>query len=306
MTGLVGSEQSRETVGGPRKPLPENEILVEDLTFYYGDNPDPILRNVNFQVDRGEFVVIMGESGCGKSTLCYTLNGIIPQILRGRLTGRVLITGRDTLQHFVSEMSQTIGMVFQNPETQIVSMTVDEEVAFGPENLALPEAEIKSRVEEALSIARLKGMEDRSPLNLSGGEKQALAIASVLSLRPKILVLDEPTSMLDPMGTRMVSEIIARLNREHGMTVVAVDHRIEWASEFADRIVIMNEGQIVLEGSPRKVFQDQVAVEKLGFRAPQVTEAAYEIAHRGLNLTQFPVTVLEAESQMRELFGARK
>ncbi len=286
--------------------MPENEILVEDLTFYYGDNPDPILRNVNFQVDRGEFVVIMGESGCGKSTLCYTLNGIIPQILRGRLTGRVLITGRDTLQHFVSEMSQTIGMVFQNPETQIVSMTVDEEVAFGPENLALPEAEIRSRVEEALSIARLKGMEDRSPLNLSGGEKQALAIASVLSLRPRILVLDEPTSMLDPMGTRMVSEIIARLNRELGMTVVAVDHRIEWASEFADRIVVMNEGQIVLEGSPRKVFQDQVAVEKLGFRAPQVTEATYEISHRGRNLTRFPVTVLEAESQMRELLAARK
>ncbi len=295
-----------ETVGGPREPLPENEILVEDLTFYYGDNPDPILRNVNFQVDRGEFVVIMGESGCGKSTLCYTLNGIIPQILRGRLTGRVLITGRDTLQHFVSEMSQTIGMVFQNPETQIVSMTVAEEVAFGPENLALPEAEIRSRVEEALSIARLKGMEDRSPLNLSGGEKQALAIASVLSLRPKILVLDEPTSMLDPMGTRMVSEIIARLNRELGMTVVAVDHRIEWASEFADRIVIMNEGQIVLEGTPREIFQDRVAVEKLGFRAPQVTEAAYEICHRGLNLTQFPVTVLEAESQIRELLAARK
>ncbi len=286
--------------------MPENEILVEDLTFYYGDNPDPILRNVNFQVDRGEFVVIMGESGCGKSTLCYTLNGIIPQILRGRLTGRVLITGRNTLQHFVSEMSQTIGMVFQNPETQIVSMTVDEEVAFGPENLALPEAEIRSRVEEALSIARLKGMEHRSPLNLSGGEKQALAIASVLSLRPRILVLDEPTSMLDPMGTRMVSEIIARLNRELGMTVVAVDHRIEWASEFADRIVVMNEGQIVLEGSPRKVFQDQVAVEKLGFRAPQVTEAAYEISHRGRNLAQFPVTVLEAESQMRELLAARK
>jgi energy-coupling factor transport system ATP-binding protein len=260
-----------------------------------------VLRGVNLTVRKGEFVVIMGPSGCGKSTLCYCLNGLIPHLLGGEMKGRVLIEGLDTRKYTIAELSQIVGMVFQNPETQIVSMTVREEVAFGPENLALPRKEIRRRVEEALEITRLEGYEERSPYTLSGGEKQALAIASVLALRPNILVLDEPTSQLDTVGANMVSKTVERLSREYGMTIVAVDHRIEWAAKHAGRIIIMEEGEIVLDGEPHEVFEKRETVRKLGFRAPQVTELTYFLTDRGVRFKQLPVTLEEGSKLFREI-----
>lgn len=269
-------------------------VIVEDLWFKYVASKDYVLRGVNFKVKPGEFVVIMGPSGCGKSTLAYTLNGIIPHVFKGEFKGRVIVNGLNTLEHTVSELATHVGMVFQNPEAQIVAMTVIEELSFGPENLGLPRDEIERRVREVVKVARLEGKEYRPTVSLSGGEKQALAIASVLALRPSILVLDEVTSMLDPIGTELVSEMVVKLNREYGLTIIAIDHRVEWAAEYADRIVVMDEGQILGEGKPEEVFSSPDLVRKIGFRAPQVSELAYELINRGLNVKKIPISLSEA------------
>ncbi len=278
-------------------------VEIEDLWYMYRASKDWVLRGIDFSVEEGEFVVVMGPSGCGKSTLCYTLNGIIPHLLGGDLKGKVIVDGMDTRKHSTAELSQRVGMVFQNPDTQLVALTVEDEVAFGPENLALPREEIRRRAEEALQLARLTEARKRSPHSLSGGEKQALVIASVLALRPKILVLDEPTSMLDPLGQKVVSDIVTRLNRELGMTVIAVDHRIEWAAEHADRILVMEDGQIVLEGTPKEVFSQRAKVEGIGFRPPQVTELAYRLEDRGAKIPDYPVTLDEGERMVRDLLS---
>jgi len=274
-------------------------ISVENLSYTYMSGSSTALNNINLKIRRGEFVVIMGPSGCGKSTLLYTFNGIIPHLFRGKMSGRVLVDGIDTRQSSISKLSQIVGMVFQNPETQIVASTVVEEVAFGPENLNLSPEEIRERVEESLAIARLSEKRDFATTSLSGGEKQALAIASVLALRPKVLALDEPTSMLDPAGAALVSSIIGELNKKLGMTVVAVDHRVEWAVNVADRLIVMDEGKIVIDDKPSNVFKMFDVVRRIGFRPPQVTELFYRLRDSCVNLTDFPITVEEAERIVR-------
>ncbi len=269
-------------------------VIVEDVWFKYIAGKDYALKGINFKVRPGEFVVIMGPSGCGKSTLAYTLNGMIPHMFKGDFKGKVIVDGLDTLEHSIAELSTRVGIVFQNPEAQLVTMTVLEELAFGPENLGLPKEEIIRRIREVAKVARLENKLHRSTLHLSGGEKQALAIASVLALRPKILVLDEVTSMLDPIGTELVSEMVVRLNREHGLTIIAIDHRVEWAAEYANRIVIMDNGQIIGEGSPEEVFASPDLVRKIGFRAPQVSELAYELMDQGVKLDKIPISLNEA------------
>ncbi|MCX8188316.1 MAG: ATP-binding cassette domain-containing protein [Nitrososphaeria archaeon] len=276
-------------------------ISVENLSYTYMSGNSYALNNINLKIRRGEFVVIMGPSGCGKSTLLYTFNGIIPHLFRGKMEGHVIVDGIDTRESSISKLSQIVGMVFQNPETQIVSSTVIEEVAFGPENLNLPTKEIQKRVEEALTIARLTDKRDFPTTSLSGGEKQALAIASVIALRPKVLALDEPTSMLDPAGAAMVSNIINDLNKKFGITVVAVDHRVEWAVNVADRLIVMDRGQIIVDDKPSNVFKLYELVKKIGFRPPQVTELVYRLMDNGIPIQDFPITVEEAERLVRWL-----
>ena len=207
------------------------------------------------------------------------------------------------MKHDIAQMATIVGMVFQNPETQITSLTVEDEIAFGPENLALPRNEIRRRVEYILDFLGMQNLRNRNPYALSGGQKQALAIASVLALEPKILVLDEPTSMLDPVGQLLVSDIVSRLNKEMKMTIIAVDHRVEWAAEHADRIVIMDEGRIVLNGKPHDVFAEKERVTGIGFRPPQVTEAAYYMEDLcNMNVPKpYPVALDEAEEWYRSL-----
>ncbi len=269
-------------------------VAVEDVWFKYVGSKDFVLKGITLRVKPGEFIVIMGPSGCGKSTFAYTLNGMIPHMFKGEFRGTVIVDGLNTLEHSVAELSTKVGIVFQNPEAQLVSMTVFEELAFGPENLGLPREEILRRIHEVAKVARLEDKLHRSTLHLSGGEKQALAIASVLALRPKILVLDEVTSMLDPLGTELVSEMVVRLNKEYGITIIAIDHRVEWAAEYADRIVIMDDGRIIGEGSPREVFATPELVRKVGFRAPQVSELAYELMGRGVQVERVPISLTEA------------
>jgi len=281
-------------------------VDVEDLWFHYRGSSDWVLRGVNLQVASGQFIVIMGPSGCGKSTLALALTGAASRLLFGEAKGKVVVDGINALEAPSHEISQHVGMVLQNPETQLVTMTVREELAFGPENLQLPPSEIRHRTEEVAAKMRLAPLLDRPVNALSGGEKQAVAVASVLTLRPKVVILDEITSMLDPVGMRMITELIERMHQEYKLTILAIDHRVEWASEIANRIVVMNEGKIDLDAPPHEAFREREYVRRIGFRAPQVTEVTYRMMDKGRLVTTIPVTLNEATETFSTLLRRRK
>lgn len=265
-----------------------------------------MLRGLDLEVEAGEFIVVMGPSGCGKSTLALALTGAASRLLFGEGKGRVIVNGVNALVAPTTEISERVGMVLQNPETQLVTMTVREELAFGPENLKLPPSEIEQRINEVAGKTRLSHILERPVNALSGGEKQAVAIASILTLRPKIVIIDEITSMLDPLGMQTITQLIQRMHQEHNLTILAIDHRVEWAAEIADRILVMNEGKIELSGSPRDVFASKEFVRKIGVKAPQVAEIAYRLTDLGYVIPGVPVTLDEAAKIYTAMLGERR
>jgi energy-coupling factor transport system ATP-binding protein len=269
-------------------------VEIKDLWFKYLLAEDWTLKNLNLTVERGEFVVLMGPSGCGKSTLMYILTGIIPNMIKGTIKGRVRVLGKDILRLQPQEIVRDIGFVFQNPDSQIIMPSVLEEVIFGLENLGLPPDEIRERAEEIIKYVGLWEKKDLSPWSLSAGERQILAIASVLALRPKVMILDEPTSMLDHRGTKRVLDLLDRLKRDYHMTIIVVEHRIEWASEIADKIVIMDKGEFVAVGKPSEVFSNYELVKRVGVRPPMISEVFYKLMDKGVRVDRIPVTAREA------------
>jgi len=257
---------------------------------YRSDRTDDVaaLAGVDFQVARGEYVVVIGPNGSGKSTLAKHLNGLLlPD------EGTVLIAGLDTRDpDHLWGVRQKAGMVFQNPDNQIVAAVVEEDVAFGPENLGLEPGLIRRRVSEALKSVDMQGYEKHAPYALSGGQKQRVAIAGVLAMRPECIILDEPTSMLDPAGRAEVLRTLRRLNREEGITVVHITHYMEEAVQ-ADRVVVMDEGRVVLQGAPREVFARVEELRRLGLDVPQVMELVHELRREGLDLPTGVLTVDE-------------
>lgn len=276
-------------------------IDVEDLWFRYAASNEWVLKGINFKMREGETVVIMGPSGCGKSTFLYTLVGVIPHAIKGELKGEVKVLGMRVREVRPEVLSRHIGFVFQNPELQVVMPTVLEELVFGLENLNIGREEIDRRVAEVLDFTGFRGREFEDPHAMSPGEKQVLAIASVLVLKPKILVLDEPTSMLDHVGTSRILSLAEKLKREMNLSLLVVEHRIEWIAEHADRVVIMKDGEFVGEGTPQEVFSNSELIKKTGVRPPQVSEIFYEIAKRNPNLAKnrIPITVGDALSLVR-------
>ncbi len=246
---------------------PDGAILqIRDLTVHYGSLC--ALSGVSLDIEAGSFTLISGPSGCGKSTLALCLGGLIPHVSSARVTGQVQVNGLDTGDHSLAELARHIGLVFQNPATQLFNATVDEEVAFAPRNLGLPSEEIAARVTfalEATGIAHLRGRDVRT---LSTGEQQRVAIASVLALRPGVLVLDEPTANLDWQGTEQVLSTLVRLQRKEGLTVVVIEHRLQALSGLADRVLLMHGGRIVADGPPAEVFADKARLDALGLRYP--------------------------------------
>ena len=226
----------------------EYDIEFVDVSFTYEGAETPAIENIHLKVRTGEVVLITGPSGAGKTTLCSCLNGLVPQFHNGVLKGQVLVKGKDTKKTRVGVLSSLVGLVFQDPESQLISPTVADEIAFGPENLAVPRDEIIKRVEESLEIARLKGFEEREPHNLSGGEQQACAIAAIFAMYPEIYVMDEPTSNLDPLGTQHVLSMIVKVAKERGKTLLIAEHKLEEILPLVDRVVIMDRGQIVRDG----------------------------------------------------------
>jgi len=270
-------------------------VTLENVTYKYPLTETPALQNINLQVEEGEFVAVIGPNGAGKSTLCYTLAGFVPHFFKGELTGRVEVAGMESSKSALHEWVLNVGLAFQNPFNQIsgAKYTVFEEIAFGLENIGVPREEMKVRVEEAMKLTGISDLADRSPYSLSGGQQQRVALTSILVMQPKVLVLDEPTSQLDPIGTREVFGVI-RTMTERGMTVVMAEHKVEWIANFADRVIALYEGQILLDGTPRKVLTSDLLKEK-GFGISRYTSVARKAKTLGLwTREQLPITLEEA------------
>ncbi len=246
-------------------------ITLKDVHFRYKNAQGQALRGIDLHIPKGEMVFIMGPSGAGKSTLCATFNGLIPHLIKGDLLGDVLVAGRQTRDFQVKEFAPLVGLVFQDFEAQLFSTTVELEVAFGPENLGLERDRLKERVAQTLELVRLGALRRRQPATLSGGEKQRLALASVLAMEPEVLVLDEPTTDLDPLGKKEFLTATRELKKRRGVTLVMVEHETEEALK-ADRVILMEKGRVLAQGSPLEVLRDGKALEKLGVRPIQMAE----------------------------------
>ena len=266
-------------------------IRTENLQYAYpadeGAEPVLALKGVDLTIEQGSFVVVLGHNGSGKSTLAKTLNGVLLPC-----GGHVYVEGMDTLdEHLLLAIRRTVGMVFQNPDNQIVANVVEEDVAFAPENLGVPSEEIQKRVDDVLSAVGMSEFVRHAPHLLSGGQKQRIAIAGVLAMEPACIVLDEATAMLDPVGRREVLGTIHRLNREKGITVVLITHHMNEAEE-ADRVVVMDDGQVAMDGSPQEVFTQVEALRSMGLTVPDTVDLLDRLQKDGLDV---PLTALTVE-----------
>lgn len=278
-------------------------IKTQDLAFTYPGTEDQVntraLRGVDVTIERGSFVVILGHNGSGKSTLAKTFNAVL--LPSG---GKVYVEGMDTMdESLLLEIRRRVGMVFQNPDNQIVANVVEEDVAFAPENLGVPSAEIRKRVDDALEAVGMTQFVKHAPHLLSGGQKQRVAIAGVIAMEPECIVLDEATAMLDPHGRREVLDTIHQLNRERGMTVVLITHHMAEAEE-ADRVIVMNDGEAAMDGTPREIFAQVERLHELGLAAPDTVELMQRLNRQGEHLPLTAITVEECADALYRRFGA--
>ncbi len=285
-------------------PTDDASVRVEGLIYAYPGHA-PVLHDIDLKVMKGEMFGIIGPNGAGKSTLCKALNGLVPHFYGGTYGGSVIVSGMDAMKHTVAELSLRVGLVFQEPTNQFsgVSTRVDEEVAFGMSMMGFDRQEMSSRIADALKQVGLEGLEDRSPYELSGGQQQRLAIATVLAVRPEVIVMDEPTAQLDPVGKTEVLETMHALNKE-GYTIIVAEHEIEELATFADRIMALNEGRIMMEGSTRGVLTQIDQLRKIGVDPPSVTELSHLLADEvALGPERYPITLDEAIALYRDLLG---
>jgi energy-coupling factor transport system ATP-binding protein len=277
--------------------LPDDIIVIQNLSFRYPTADEFVLKEVNLSVRRGEFIGVEGPTGSGKTTLCLALNGVVPHFYGGDFYGSIKVAGLDTVEHPSYELAQHVGMVFQDPEIQLTAPTIAGEIAFALENINTPAEEIRRRIPAALKAVRLEGMEERHPHQLSGGQKQRLAIAAALALQPEVLVLDEPTSQLDPVGAEEVFAVARELNRAHGVTIILVSHASEEVAEYTDRVILLATGKILAEGPARQFFQNVDLLRAHDVRLPDVTEAFYRVFRNSAHMPTLPVTLAEAVAE---------
>jgi energy-coupling factor transporter ATP-binding protein EcfA2 len=255
-------------------------LKIEHLSFRYPDSPKKAVDGFDLSVGEGEIVVLAGQSGCGKSTLLRAVNGLIPHMYSGDYSGSVTVGGASVKDSEMKDLAQKVGFLFQNPENQIFMFTVERDVAFGLENLGVPRTEMRSRVDEAMKLLDITDLALRAPHELSDGQKQRVALAGVLAMKPRLVILDEPTSLLDPKTAEELVSLVARLRKELGTTFVIVEHRLDLLVKMADRLVVMNEGRKALEGTPRDVLFGGEA-EAYGVAVPSVTEVQRLLASDG-------------------------
>ncbi|WP_276515556.1 energy-coupling factor transporter ATPase [Tissierella carlieri] len=267
-------------------------IKIEDVTYEYksliDDSIQQAVKNLSIEVKKGEFLVILGHNGSGKSTLAKLMNGLIMPT-----RGDIFVMDMNTKDaEKIWDIRAKAGMVFQNPDNQIVATIVEEDVAFGPENLGIPPLEIRARVDEALEVVEMTEYKKHAPHLLSGGQKQRVAIAGILAMKPDCIILDEPTAMLDPIGRIEVMNTIKKLNKVENKTIILITHYMDEAVE-ADRILVMEQGKIVMEGTPKEIFKQVDKVKELGLDVPQVTELVYELRKEGLDLKEDILSIEE-------------
>lgn len=272
-------------------------VKAQGLTFTYSGSKKPAIENLNLEVKEGEFIVITGPSGCGKTTFARCLNALIPSFYRGEMNGSIMVLGMDISKSTTSQLSKYVGFVFQNPENQLFSLSVERDVAFGPENLGLPREEVRRRVEWAMKVTGVTHLRHAAPYELSGGQQQRVAIASVLAMKPKIIVLDEPTSFLDPLSAHQIIETVSNLRSEMEITIILIEHRLDLASRYADRVIIMDRGRIILEGPPSKVYGEDA--EAIGVGIPKISLLFNLLKRDGYDLGCNPVTLEEATQAIR-------
>ncbi|MDI6848003.1 MAG: ATP-binding cassette domain-containing protein, partial [Candidatus Bathyarchaeia archaeon] len=258
-------------------------IETKTLTYTYPGGAKPSIRDVSIKIEKGEFVLITGPSGCGKTTLCRCFNGLIPHFYQGELKGEITVAGLNVVEHPTHELATHVGLVFQNPENQLFALSVEKDVAFGLENLGVPRDEMHKRVDWALKLTGIYDLRERAPHELSGGQQQRAAIASVLAMQPEVIVLDEPTSFLDPLGAKKIFEVIYELNRNTGITIVLVEHRLDLTAKYADHIIIMDNGKVVLDGESREILSSEEA-RLIGVGIPKATRLYQILQKDGIKL----------------------
>jgi len=264
-------------------------VDVRDLYYTYPNATSPALKGVNLTINEGEFVLLTGPSGCGKTTFCRTLNGLIPNFYNGDLKGEVKVAGMNVADHTTPELARQIGLIFQNPDNQIFALIVEKDVAFGLENLGVPKEKMMLEIDWALKMTGIDDLRDRATHELSGGQKQRLSIASILAMRPKILILDEPTSFLDPIGAERVFNVLKTLNSEHDITVLLIEHRVDLAAKHVDRVVIFADGRIVNNGPPEEIFTlDETRLAGVGI--PKMVELTQRLMTKGLKFEKMPLS----------------
>ncbi|MFX4261794.1 energy-coupling factor ABC transporter ATP-binding protein [Pelotomaculum propionicicum] len=267
-------------------------LEINNFTFSYSQSTRPALRDINIKIDKGKFIGITGPTGAGKTTLACCLNGIIPHFYGGSVRGQIDLHGSSIFNRSAAQISRHVGSVFQDPESQIVSLDVEQEIAFGLENQACPPAEIEKRIAAALELAGISDLRRRATATLSGGQKQRVAVASALAMQPEILLLDEPTSELDPVGTEDIFQVLSRINKEHGITIIVIEQKTDQLAAHADRILVLNDGNLVMDGEPWQVFSRQEELDAIGVRIPQVTRLAGLLG--GSDRYSLPLTVEQA------------
>jgi len=272
-------------------------IETKNLAYTYPGGTNQSISDLSIKVEKGEFVLITGPSGCGKTTLCRCFNGLIPHFYQGELKGEITVAGMDTAKHPTHTMAKSVGLVFQNPENQLFALSIEKDVAFGLENLGLNREEMRKRVDWALKLTGIFDLRERSPHEVSGGQQQRVAIASVLAMQPEIIVLDEPTSFLDPLSAEKIFEVINELNRKLGITVVLVEHRLDLTAKYANHIIIMDEGKVCFDGNPREILSTE-ETRLIGVGIPKAT-LLYKILNKeGITLGNFPPLSSEELAKM--------
>ena len=273
-------------------------IKLENVTFRYPDSPDPVLKNVDLSVEAGEFIAVLGHNGSGKSTLAKLCNAILTPS-----EGRVLVKGMDTSdENNLIAVRRIVGMVFQNPDNQIVASVVEDDVAFAPENLGVEPKEIRRRVDDALKRVGMYEFRLHAPHLLSGGQKQRIAIAGVLAMQPEILVLDEPTAMLDPYGRKEVLSTIEELRAETGMTVLLITHHMDECIH-ADRVIVISDGEMALDGTPAEVFSQVETMRALGLGVPATTETLWELRKAGVDVPLSALSIEDCAKAIAQLYA---
>ena len=275
-------------------------IETKNLTFTYPGGTKPAVEDVSISIEKGDCVILTGPSGCGKTTLCRCFNGLIPHFYGGKIEGDITVAGFNVVQRSIYELARHVGLVFQNPENQLFALSVEKDVAFGLENFGVPRDEMWKRVDWALQMTGIEEIRERPPHELSGGQQQRVAIACVLAMQPEVMVFDEPTSFLDPLGAQKIFEVINDLNKKLGITVILVEHRLDLASRYANHVIVMDEGKVVLDGEPRRVFNSEKA-RLIGVGIPKATKLCQILRENGVKLNKVPINSEEASQLLRKI-----